>query len=63
MFSPTHELIAKFGVCGMGKGQFDGICGIVINSSGTIFVSERINKRLQSLHLRNITNDHTVYSQ
>ena len=47
VFSPTHELIAKFGVCGMGKGQFDGICGIVINSSGTIFVSERINKRLQ----------------
>ena len=47
VFSPTHECIAKFGVHGKGKGQFDGITGIAINNSGTIFVAEYYNKRLQ----------------
>ena len=47
VFSPTHELIAKFGVRGEGKGQFGGIYGIAINSSGTIFITERENKRFQ----------------
>ena len=46
-FSPTHECIAKFGVCGKGKGQFSYIYGIAINSSGTIFVAEYNNSRLQ----------------
>ena len=40
VFSPTHECIAKFGVCGKGKGQFSVITGIAINNSGTIFVTE-----------------------
>ena len=47
VFSPTHELIANFGVYGKKKGQFDDIYGIAINNSGTIFVTERNNNRLQ----------------
>ena len=47
VFSPTHELIGKFGVCGNKKGQFDRVCGIAINNSGTIFVTEYDNRRLQ----------------
>ena len=47
VFSPTHELIAKFGVHGKEKGQFNGIRGIAINNSGTIFVTESDNTRLQ----------------
>ena len=40
VFSPTHELVAKFGVRGKEKGQFENIQGIAINSSGTIFIAE-----------------------
>ena len=47
VFSPTHECIAKFGVCGKEKGQFKLILGIAINNSGTIYVTEGNNKRLQ----------------
>ena len=47
IFSPTHELIAKFGICGKEKGQFNTILGIAINNSGTIYVTERDNCRLQ----------------
>ena len=47
IFSPTHELIAKFGVCGKEKGQFNNIHGIAINNSGTIFITEYGNHRLQ----------------
>ena len=47
VFSPTHECIAKFDVYGKGKGQFNHIIGIAINNSGTIFVTEGNNKRLQ----------------
>ena len=47
VFNPTHELVGKLGVCGKEKGQFDDICGIAINSSGTIFVTEYGNRRLQ----------------
>ena len=36
VLSPTCELIIKL-----------GICGIEINTSGTVFVTERINKRVQ----------------
>ena len=55
VFSPTHECIAKFGVCGKEKGQFDLIRGIAINNSGTIFVTEGSifgvgNKRLQIIN-------------
>ena len=47
VFSPTHELVGKLGVHGKGKGQFDDISSIAINSSGTIFVTEQDNHRLQ----------------
>ena len=47
VFNPTHDLIAKFGVYGNTKGQFSGITGIAISSSGIIFVTESNNKRLQ----------------
>ena len=47
VFSPTHELVGKLGVCGKEKGQFDYIIGIAINNSGTIFVTEYNNHRLQ----------------
>jgi len=40
IFSPTHQLITTFGVCGNEKGQFNDIRGIAINNSGTIFVTE-----------------------
>ena len=41
VLSPTHDLIAKL------NGAFFGITDIAINSSGTIFVTEIRNKRLQ----------------
>ena len=47
IFSPTHELIGKFGVPGKEKGQFNNIFGISINNSGTILVTEYSNHRLQ----------------
>ena len=48
VFSPTHECIAKFDVCGKEKGQFKNIIGIAISNSGTIFVTEGYNNyRLQ----------------
>ena len=47
VLSPTHDLIAKFGRCGFANGAFFGISDIAINSSGTIFVTEIQNKRLQ----------------
>ena len=47
VFSPTHELVAKLGAKGTEKGQFDCIQSIAINNSGTIFVTELFNRRLQ----------------
>ena len=47
VFDPTHKLITKFGVHGKEKGEFGDVRGIAINSSGTIFVTEFGNHRLQ----------------
>jgi len=47
VFSPTHEMINKFGMCGNERGQFYDIYSIAINESGTIFVAEYGNRRLQ----------------
>ena len=47
VFNPNHKCIAKFGETGKEKGQFDGICGIAIDKSGSIFVTEFTNHRLQ----------------
>ena len=49
VFSPTHERVAKFGMLGRGNEQFDRINGVAINNSGTIFVVERLNQRLQAI--------------
>jgi len=50
VLSPTHQLIATFGRCGEEKGQFNGIYGIAINNSGTIFVAECDSSRLQIIY-------------
>ena len=55
VFSPTHECIAKFGMCGKEKGEFNHILGMAINNKGTIFVTEGYsvggcNKRLQIIN-------------
>ena len=47
VFSPTHQLITKFGIRGSQRGQFNDIRGIAVNSVGTIFVTEYGNHRLQ----------------
>jgi len=49
VFSPTHQLITKFGTRGSQRGQFDNIKGIAVNSVGTIFVVEFENHRLQAI--------------
>ncbi|XP_065907154.1 RING finger protein nhl-1-like [Dysidea avara] len=47
VFSPTHQVISKFGRQGSQRGQFDNIKGIAVNSVGTILVAEFGNHRLQ----------------
>ena len=47
VFSPTHQLTAKFGTQGNQRGQFNTISGVAVNSVGTIFVTEWDNHRLQ----------------
>jgi len=47
VWSPTHQLISEFGKMGSQQGEFYKICGITINSTGTIYVVESVNKRLQ----------------
>ncbi|XP_065902733.1 E3 ubiquitin-protein ligase TRIM71-like isoform X2 [Dysidea avara] len=47
VFSPTHQMIIKFGSYGSQRGQFNNILGIAVNSVGTIFVTEEDNHRLQ----------------
>jgi len=47
VFSPTHQLITKFGTFGSQRGLFNTILGIAVNSVGTIFVIEFGNHHLQ----------------
>ena len=47
IWSPTYQLINQFGKKGSKQGEFCGIPGIAIDSSGTIYVAESDNKRLQ----------------
>ena len=47
VWSPTYQLINQFGKSGSKLGEFYGIKGMAIDSSGTIYVAEWINKRLQ----------------
>jgi len=44
VWSPTHQLICQLGSL---QGQFNEIYGIAMNSTGTIYVVEGVNKRLQ----------------
>jgi len=48
IWSPFHQLISEFGKRGSQRGEFNKICGISVNSTGTIYVVEAYpNKRLQ----------------
>ena len=47
VWSPTYQLINQFGKKGSKQGEFYGIEGMAIDSSGTIYVAEYGNKRLQ----------------
>ena len=47
VWSPTYQLINQFGIKGSKQGEFYGIAGMAIDSSGTIYVAEHNNKRLQ----------------
>ena len=50
VWSPTHQLISTFGEKGSQQGEFYDIRGISISSTGTIYVVERLNKRLQIIN-------------
>ena len=47
VFSPTYQLIVKFGTQGSQRGQFNGIYGIAVNSVDAIFVTDSSNRRFQ----------------
>ena len=50
IWSPTYQLINQFGKSGSKQGEFYGIKGMAIDSSGTIYVVEGYNKRLQVIN-------------
>ena len=47
VWSPTYQLINQFGKMGSEQGEFHGTNGMSMDSSGTIYVAEWVNKRLQ----------------
>ena len=47
VWSPTYQLINQFGKKGSKLGEYYGTCGMSMDSSGTIYVVEFNNKRLQ----------------
>ena len=47
IWSPTYQLINQFGKRGSKQGEFHDIRGMAIDSSGTIYVAEWGNSRLQ----------------
>ena len=47
VWSPTYQLINQFGKKGSKQGEFLSIRGMAIDYSGTIYVAEGHNKRLQ----------------
>ena len=47
VWSPNNQLINQFGKKGSKQGEFHSIYGIAIDSSGTIYVAEGDNNRLQ----------------
>ena len=50
IWSPTHRLIHQFGNEGSQQGEFNNIFGIAMNSSGTIYIVEWRQKRLQIIN-------------
>ena len=50
VWSPTYQLINQFGKKGSKQGEFSNIQGMAIDSSGTIYVAEFNNKRLQVIN-------------
>ena len=50
VWSPTYQLINQFGKKGSKQGEFYDIRGMVIDSSGTIYVAEWLNHRLQVIN-------------
>ena len=50
VWSSTYQLINQFGKKGSKQGEFVGIKGMAIDSSGTIYVVEWDNKRLQVIN-------------
>ena len=50
VWSPTYQLINQFGKSGSKQGEFFGIHGMAIDSSGTIYVAEHNNRRLQVIN-------------
>ena len=47
VWSPTYQLVNQFGKLGSKQGEFYSIAGMATDSSGTIYVAEYTNKRLQ----------------
>ena len=47
VWSPTYQLINQFGKSGSKEGKFYGIRGMAVDSSGSIYVAEWNNERLQ----------------
>ena len=47
VWSDTYQCIKMFGNKGTEQGEFSGIQGMAMDSSGTIYVAERANKRIQ----------------
>ena len=50
IYSPTHQLINKFGQRGSQQGDFDDIRGMAVGSTGDIYVVEGGNNRLQVIN-------------
>ena len=50
VWSPTYQLINQFGKKGSKQGEFLNINGMAIGSSGTIYVAEWHNQRLQVIN-------------
>ena len=47
VWNPVYKLIKEFGKKGSEQGEFDGIMGIAMSSTGTIYVVEWGNRQLQ----------------
>jgi len=47
VWSPTYQLIKRFGKMGSKQGEFKSITGMAMDSSGMVYVVEGHNKRLQ----------------